>query len=477
MADIAYPHIASLALNQPLMVEEGKGQIILEALGQRLGVSGVEASGDARALYGSTIKPRRELEIVDRVAIVPVHGTLTQRALPVEPMSGLRSYEGLGAELNEAASRSDVGAILLDIDSPGGMVPGSFELADTVAEIAQAKPVYAVANSMAFSAAYAIASQATRIYVPRTGGVGSIGVIAWHVDQSKANAEAGLKPTAVKAGAYKDAYSPHKPLSDEARSELQQEVDRIYGLFVEMVARGRSLSEQAARDTEARLFFGGTGIRAGLADQQGSLEDALADLTPLAEQNANVTTTTASAGEVTSTMTYENNQHQAKADKQATAQAETDTGTKQAAPEATGQGTATAEETTDATAILQAAEQTGAPISVARQAIADGLTVEQAKQKFKAVGQIRAICKQAVQINSALDAKQLEQQVLASECSVTEARRICWNAVAAQSESTDVSNGIDPGASPAAQPAQPSAASKLPDPNEIYSRLNSRGQG
>jgi len=141
------------------------------------------------------------------------------------------------------------------------------------------KPVWAVANDMAFSAAYALASAAQKVFVSRTGGVGSIGVIAMHVDQSVKDAQDGLHYTAVYAGSRKNDLSPHGPMTTEAQRFLQGQVDRVYGLFVDTVARHRGLSSQAVRDTEAGLYFGKDAVRAGLADAVGTLDDALLALT------------------------------------------------------------------------------------------------------------------------------------------------------------------------------------------------------
>jgi len=114
-----------------------------------------------------------------------------------------------------------VWAILLDIDSPGGESGGVFDPADRIRTGSQVKPIWAVANDMAFSAAYALASAANRVFVSRTGGVGSIGVIALHADQSGKGAQEGVRYTTVFAGARKNDLNPHAPLSDEAVASLQ----------------------------------------------------------------------------------------------------------------------------------------------------------------------------------------------------------------------------------------------------------------
>ena len=114
--------------------------------------------------------------------------------------------------------------------------------------------------------------------MPRTGGLGSIGVVALHVDRSARDAMEGFRTTTVYAGARKNDFNPHETLKDGARQTLQIEVDRVYALFVDTVARNRGLTADAVRATEARLFFGEDAVRAGLADEVGTLRDALAAL-------------------------------------------------------------------------------------------------------------------------------------------------------------------------------------------------------
>lgn len=118
---------------------------------------------------------------------------------------------------------------------------------------------------------------ANRLIVSETGGVGSIGVIALHIDQSVKDANEGYRYTAVTAGTHKNDFSPHQPLTDEAKAELQAEVDRLYGLFVDHVASMRTLSSDDVRSTEAGLYFGANAIAAGLADAVGTFESALTD--------------------------------------------------------------------------------------------------------------------------------------------------------------------------------------------------------
>lgn len=267
------PHLAARLFGVPLAIHPPKLDVILSVLGERIGLT------DLAAPMGYTSAARAPGPPRGKVAVIPIHGTLVRRTSGIEAESGLTSYTGIAAQLDAALASPEVAAILLDIDSPGGESGGVFDLADRIRAASQVKPVWAVANDMAFSAAYALASAATRVFVARTGGVGSVGVTAMHVDQSVKDAQDGVRYTAVFAGERKNDLNPHEPISNEAHAVLKAEVDRIYDLFVETVARHRGLDADAVRATEAALFFGPDAVATGLADAVGSLDDALTQLT------------------------------------------------------------------------------------------------------------------------------------------------------------------------------------------------------
>ena len=252
------PHLAARLFGTPLLIHQPKLEIILSVLGPRIGLPEQVGQGG----YARSERPVSESP--SGIAVIPIHGSLVRRTSGLEADSGLTSYQSIQQMLEMARDDSAVDALLLDIDSPGGESSGVFDLADKIRTIGLQKPIWAVANDMAFSAAYAMASAAQKVYVSRTGGVGSIGVIAMHVDQSVKDAQEGLHYTAVYAGSRKNDLSPHGPMTTEAQRFLQGEVDRVYGLFVDSVARYRGLSSNAVRDTEAGVFFGKDAVRAGL---------------------------------------------------------------------------------------------------------------------------------------------------------------------------------------------------------------------
>ena len=201
----------------------------------------------------------------DGIQVIPISGILANRY----------GYDRI-RDWTSAAMRSEkVRGILLRLNSFGGEVDGVFDAADVIREAAKAKPVWASVDDNAFSAAYLLASQADRIYTTRTGGVGSVGVIAAHYDFSRWLNKEGIVPTLITFGARKADFSPELPLSPEAREKLQGDVNRFGMQFVEYVARGRRLTASAVRATEADWYTGEDGITAGFADRLGTFEQAL----------------------------------------------------------------------------------------------------------------------------------------------------------------------------------------------------------
>ena len=277
-------------LNTPLLIHPAKAEIILGALSSRIGLDaslfevdeGLDAPdasrfvGSARRADGSPSMTRT----ADGVALIPVLDTLVNRGAWLDSRSGLTSYEGLAAQIRAAASDPEVGSILLDISSPGGEAAGMASLADLVRQVRETKPVTAFVNDMAASAAYGIASAATEIVVSPTSTLGSIGVVMLHADRSSELAAQGVKPTLIFAGNHKVDGNPFEPLSDAVRADLQASVDAHYRQFLDTVAagRGRKLTADMARATEARTFIGADAVHLGLADRIASFDETLASL-------------------------------------------------------------------------------------------------------------------------------------------------------------------------------------------------------
>lgn len=214
------------------------------------------------------------------VAVLPVFGVISHRMNMMQDISGGVSVEKLTNDIRELLSDDSVSAIVLQIDSPGGSVNGIKELTDEIYNARGIKPIIAVADSLAASAAYSIASAADEVVVTPSGSVGSIGVYCAHMDYSKMEDQVGRKTTLISAGKYKVEGNPFEPLSESARDALQQDVDEHYRMFVDSVARNRGASSEAVRNGygEGRVLSAEKAVAAGLADRVATLDAVIAEL-------------------------------------------------------------------------------------------------------------------------------------------------------------------------------------------------------
>lgn len=277
-------------LNTPLLIHPAKAQIILGALSGRIGLDAdlfsLDEAAEATEANRFTGSSRRVdgtssmMRTADGVAIIPVLDTLVNRGAWLDSRSGLTSYEGIAAQLRAAGQDPEVRSVLLDISSPGGEAAGMAGLADMIRSVRQTKPVTAFVNDMAASAAYGISSAASEIVISPTSIIGSIGVVMLHADRSGELAAQGVKPTLIFAGSHKVDGNPFEPLSDAVRADLQASVDAHYRQFLDTVAtgRGRKLTADMARATEARTFIGAEAISLGLADRIASFDEVLGSL-------------------------------------------------------------------------------------------------------------------------------------------------------------------------------------------------------
>ncbi len=279
MQDLSYPQLASRLVGRPLLLHPDKAELILQVLSGRMAFPNVEASnanrfvGEARSHSGQ----QTSFRVQDSVAILPIVGSLVNRGAWIGAQSGLVSYEGIIAQVKEAEVNPDIKAVILDIDSPGGEASGMFSAADAIAKLDQVKPVVALVNDVAASAAYGLASAAREILISPTSLLGSIGVVLTHFDRSGEMAQQGIKPTLIYAGARKVDGHPFAGLGDEVRGDLQREVEAVYDQFVSLVAKGRAgrMTAEEIRATEARSYMGGDAIAQGLADRMASLDEII----------------------------------------------------------------------------------------------------------------------------------------------------------------------------------------------------------
>lgn len=214
---------------------------------------------------------------VNSVAILPLFGTIFPRANMMTDVSGATSAERFGAQFDELVSDPEIGAIILDVDSPGGQVNGIEEVSSKIYQARGRKPIVAVANHTMASAAYWIGTAADEIVVTPSGEVGSIGVFAVHKDMSKALEQDGIKVSIISEGKYKTEGNPYEPLAEEARSALQTRVSESYDAFVSAVARNRGVKPAIVRNGfgEGRVVGARQAVELGMADRTGTLEETI----------------------------------------------------------------------------------------------------------------------------------------------------------------------------------------------------------
>lgn len=277
------PLVASQLFDTPLLIHKGKASTILTAIGPRI-LDGFEVRAaeipmptrEASAGGGRSFRNGGYMA-GDGIAVLPILGTLIRRGSWLDAESGLTSYSMLSDAVTEIMHDPSVRGLMLELDSPGGEANGCFDLARFIRSASEAtgKPVWAHANEIAASAGYAIASAAAQIWIPTTGEVGSIGVLAAHVDVSEADKKAGVRWSYIHAGEEKVDGNSHEPLSDRARGTVQADVDALYAMFVDLVSQHRGIDAADIRATKARMYRGVEAVESGLADKFGTFDEAL----------------------------------------------------------------------------------------------------------------------------------------------------------------------------------------------------------
>jgi len=267
---------------KPAFFAAGHEQMLVSHLQQMASADVAEQSGawaerknDLSMNYGQG-SPRTEKPFAFAAgkAIIPIHGSLINRFSA--SWGFVTGYNFIRAQLDAAMADDDVDGVIYDVNSFGGHAANCMETSEYIRKASQVKPSMALVDSYAFSAAYALASAATKMYSIKSGDVGSIGVVATHVSYEKMLADVGLKITFITAGAHKVDGNPYQDLSDEAKAGMQRNIDSAYEDFVAQVALNRSLDAKTVRDTEARCYSAEDGLALGLIDGIVSQEDALA---------------------------------------------------------------------------------------------------------------------------------------------------------------------------------------------------------
>jgi signal peptide peptidase SppA len=280
---IPYHRIASRLINQPLAVTPGCARAVMEAVAPRMGANFLfPATVEARPrpvaprayLAGGNTQFEDRLYSVneDGVAVLSITGELVARSSGPDADSGLMSFASIQGAVRAAVTDHSVKALVLDIQSEGGEVSGMLETAEDVAKLAAVKPVYAIANDMCCSAAYALCCTASKIFVTQFGVIGSIGALVMHADMSGKYAKEGVNITIISSAARKAETADIAPLTDEAARDLQHRVDVVGERFVEAVAKARGLSSASVFGLQGTILQGDDAVAAGLADAVGTID-------------------------------------------------------------------------------------------------------------------------------------------------------------------------------------------------------------
>lgn len=251
--------------------------------GVRLDATQVAAAvGNGPAAAAARRSEAEQRSTAGAVAVIPVYGVLTHRAVDAENVSSpMTSTERLAQQIRAAIADPEVGAVVLDVNSPGGSVFGVSELGDTIYGLRGDKRIVAVASPSAASGAYWLASQADEFVVTPSGMVGSIGVIMQHINAAEFYKQKGLEKTYITSGKHKAEGNDTGPLTPETRDYMQAMSDMYYSEFVKAVARGRGKPVGEVRGEsfgQGRMRTAREALAAGMVDRIDTLDSVIAGM-------------------------------------------------------------------------------------------------------------------------------------------------------------------------------------------------------
>ena len=256
-------------ISKPLFVQPQLGKSLIDSY---LRMGNVEQAHSDSDGVGSSL----DVTIQEGIAVMDISGALVDREMSVPCARSPVSYEAIKMEMESLLDNSNLTTIIARLDSPGGVASQNMDLSDFIYESrGKGKKLIAVVDDMAYSAGYSIASAFDEIWITRTGGVGSVGVVSYHEDHSEYLKKQGIKVEYIYAGNKKVFGNPAEPLSKDARADYQHEVTRLYDIFTETVARNLNMSVEDIRATEAGTFHGNDAIKAGFAHKLGTFDDVL----------------------------------------------------------------------------------------------------------------------------------------------------------------------------------------------------------
>ena len=237
-------------------------------------------------MLGASTPPLFEEELLvpggkDKIVVIPLNGLI---AFSEVGPTGNSMVEEIKMALEQAAEDTDVAAVVLSVDSPGGEITASDVLYKAIDTFSEEKPVIVFMNSVGASGAYYAACGAGWIMCNPTTFTGSIGVIISTLNYEDLFGKVGLESVVFKSGKFKDMLSGSRPISEEEAAYVQSLVMQSYERFLGIVAESRGKSAEMLRQgpADGRILSGVDALDAGLVDQVGYIEDAYAKAMELA---------------------------------------------------------------------------------------------------------------------------------------------------------------------------------------------------
>lgn len=305
-------HVTQRMLNTPLAMHPSYGAMVVAAVHSRLGIDrlnlaggefrypGVQPPSSDRALDRELMaalaedgkatarvgaenrdSKRKLFASEESVAIIPIEGTL-MKSWGLEPSSGATGYDGIEAKYVAAQADPEIKGIWMQIDSGGGEVAGLFPLVDLISSTTVrnggSKPVYAMISDYGYSAAYALASAADKVFLPETGGAGSVGVITMHANYGPYYEQNGVEVTIIRAGERKAKPHPLESIEATDLERIQGQIDSIRDMFATRVATNRGIPKSRVLKTEAVDYMGEDAKAIGFVDKIASDHQAWAIL-------------------------------------------------------------------------------------------------------------------------------------------------------------------------------------------------------
>lgn len=221
--------------------------------------------------------------IRDGVAVVPVHGIITPRTDLFTILMGGTGLDTLAQDIQSALDNDDVQAILLDIDSPGGVAIGPSEMAEIIYDAGNWKPVWSYVGRSCCSATYWLASATQRIVAEKTAMLGSIGVVSSVAVQENADADGYKQIEIVSSNAKNKRPDPRTP---EELDTIRSELDVLESKFIDAVASYRHVSVDTIKSEfgQGGVLIGNEAVEVGMADNLGTYESTIYELSQLTKK-------------------------------------------------------------------------------------------------------------------------------------------------------------------------------------------------